>query len=362
MLSNLQLSAIQVTDARGEFSFGEYLGVRMITTALAFLAASLIGIISNGSAVVIAVIIAITASKAVEALSEAFYGLLQRHEAMDRIAKSMLLRGPLSLGAITLVLWAWHSVVAAATVLAVVWAAVLIGYDLLNGAAILGDRQLIRPCFDVHVFVRLVRLAAPLGVVLMFASLMPNIPRYFLEHYRGTHELGIFVGLAYVMTAGTTVVSALGQSSAPRLANLSAAGDHQGFKRLVYKLLLIAAALGVGGFLVALIGGSPLLRLIYTAEYAEYSRAFLVIMFAAAIGYVSSLLGFVITAARIFAQQLPLSFAVTCAAGVLSIILVGRNGVDGAAWVLVGASFVQVVGLAWMYFRALDRIRTRLSP
>jgi O-antigen/teichoic acid export membrane protein len=357
--ASLQLSVVQVTDARGEYSFGEYFGARIITTVLAFIAACAIGIVSNRSALIIALVVAIAVSKAVEALSDAFYGLLQRHEAMDRIAKSLLLRGPLSLLAVALVVWSWHSVVGGAIALAVVWAAVLVGFDLPNGAAILDDRRLITPRFDAHIFVRLVRIAAPLGLVMMFASLITNIPRYFLEHHRGTHDLGIFVGLAYVVTAGTTVVGALGQSTAPRLANLSAAGDREGFSRLVQKLLLVGIALGAAGFLVALIGGAPLLRLLYTPEYAEYSRAFLVIMFAAAIGYVSSLLGFVITAARIFVQQLPLSIVATGATAVLSALLVPWKGVDGAAWVLVGGAFVQLVGFAGMYFRAVNRMSAR---
>ena len=35
MLANLQLRAVQATDAKGEYLFGHYLGLRLITTALA---------------------------------------------------------------------------------------------------------------------------------------------------------------------------------------------------------------------------------------------------------------------------------------------------------------------------------------
>ena len=37
MLSNLQLRSVQATDARGEYQFGHYLGLRLVTTMLALM-------------------------------------------------------------------------------------------------------------------------------------------------------------------------------------------------------------------------------------------------------------------------------------------------------------------------------------
>ncbi len=355
LLANLGLSTVQVTDVQGEYAFSEYFGVRLVTTALALAAACLIAVVSQRTIVAIVVILAVAASKAIEALSDVFYGLFQRHEAMDRTAKSMLLRGPLSLLAVTIAVWNYRSVVAGAITLGVVWAAVLVGFDLTRGTAILGNRRLVRPRFSARSFVRLVRVSAPLGLAMMLISLIANIPRYFLEHDRGDHDLGIFVGLAYVVTAGTTVVNALGQSATPRMANFYAMGDLHGFKSLVRKLLLVGAVLGAGGVLIALVGGPALLRLLYTSGYAAHSNAFLIIMVAAAIGFISSFLGYTTVAARIFKPQFLLSLVVTCATIVFSAIFVPRMGIDGAAWVLVAAGFVNLGGFMWMYVVAMKR-------
>jgi O-antigen/teichoic acid export membrane protein len=361
LFANLNLGAVEATDARGEYSFSEYFGVRIITSALALAAACLIAVLSQRSVVAIAVIFAVSASKAVESLSDIFYGLFQRHEAMDRVAKSMLIRGPLSLLGVAVAVWAYQNVMAAAIALAMVWAAVFVGFDLPRGSAILGNRRLIRPRFDVGSFVRLFRVSAPLGLAMMLISLIANIPRYFLEHERGARDLGIFVGLAYVVTAGTTVVSALGQSALPRMANFYSAGDLHGFKRLVRKLLLVGGALGAGGFLVALVGGPTLLRLLYTSDYAAHSDTFVIIMISAALNYVSSFLGYATTAARFFKQQFPLSFVVTCTTVVLSAFFVPRMGIDGAAWVLVAGGVVNLAGFLWMYAVATSRARMARS-
>jgi O-antigen/teichoic acid export membrane protein len=115
--------------------------------------------------------------------------------------------------------------------------------------------------------------------------------------------------------------------------------------------------LGAGGFLVALVGGTTLLRLLYTSDYAAHNHAFVIIMIAAAIGYISSFLGYATTAARFFKQQFPLSFVVTCATVVLSAFFVPRMGIDGAAWTLVAGGVVNLSGFVWMYAVATNRAR-----
>jgi O-antigen/teichoic acid export membrane protein len=47
MLANLQLRAVQVTDARHEYCFGDYLGLRLITTGLALLVIVLITVVAG---------------------------------------------------------------------------------------------------------------------------------------------------------------------------------------------------------------------------------------------------------------------------------------------------------------------------
>ena len=85
-------------------------------------------------------------------------------------------------------------------------------------------------------------LALPVGVVTAIGSLDINIPRYFIEHDIGARDLGIFAALAYPLVAGTTVVNALGQSAAPRLARYYADRDYPAFASLLRKMLSFGLA------------------------------------------------------------------------------------------------------------------------
>src|SRR5208282_5174062 len=194
MFCNLQLRAIQATDARHEYRFGHYLALRLATTALALLVIA--GFACGYRLETALVIMAVGLAKGFESLSDVVYGLLQAHERMDRIALSMMIRGPLSLLALGITVYISGSIVWGTLALAGVWGLLLIAYDIPNGVRWLDKGETFVPRWDLPSLARLAWLALPLGIVMMLISLNSNIPRYFIEHYRGERELGIFAALA----------------------------------------------------------------------------------------------------------------------------------------------------------------------
>src|SRR5262249_16914973 len=156
-----------------------------------------------------------------------------QREVMDRIGKSMLLRGVLSLCAAAVAVRFTASPLAASLAVAGVWGVVLLQFDIPNGAALLGSRRALAPRLRAASIFRMPRAALTLGIVTMLMSLTTNIPRYFLEHERGPKELGIFVGLAYISTAANLVVGSLGAAVTARLSSLHAKGELSSFTQLV---------------------------------------------------------------------------------------------------------------------------------
>ncbi len=338
MLTNLQLRGVQATDARSEYRFGDYLGLRLAVTPLALLAIAAITLVSGYGWQTELVILFVGLAKVFESLSDVFYGLLQQHEQMDRIAISMMVKGPLSLVALVAALAITGSIVWGAAALAAAWAFRLVTYDIPSGMAVLhaaradGEAVSIRPRWEWRRLAKLTWLALPLGFVMMLGSLMTNIPRYFIERFQGTHELGIFAAMAYIVIAGTTVVDALGQAVSPRLARLYAAGEIGAFRALVAKVLGISALLAAAGVLLSLVVGRHVLTLLYRPEYAERLDVFIWIIAAAGIGYVASVFGYAMTAARQFTIQVPI-YAVSIVAVLIGCVLfVPNHGLLGAAW------------------------------
>jgi O-antigen/teichoic acid export membrane protein len=369
LFANLQLRAVQATDARHEYLFDDYLGLRLATTVMALAAIAGVVIFSGYRSETALVIMAVGAAKAFESISDVFYGRLQQHERMDRIAKSMMIKGPLSLLALGIAVYLTKSTLWGAVGLAIAWALVLISYDIRSGKLLRGRDAgatdsasdggrpaTLRPRWSNKTSFALIKLSLPLGFVMLLISLNTNVPRYFIEHYLGERELGIFAAIAYLMVAGSMVVNALGQSASPRLAKHYASGEARAIRHLLGKLIAISGLLGVAGVALVVLAGESLLTMIYRPEYASHTDVFLLLMVAAGLGFIASFLGYAMTAARYFKVQAPL-FAVVTAVSVLACLwLVPLYGLRGAAMALVLAAAVQLLGSLAITIYAIYRL------
>jgi O-antigen/teichoic acid export membrane protein len=356
MFTNLSLRAVLVTDGNRLYRFADYFTLRVLTTMVGLLVVAVLVFTSGYDPVTSGVILLVALAKCVECLSDVAGGLLQLHERLDQVATSLSIRGVLSILAFAATFLCSRSLLAATAALCVSWLAVFIGYDLRRAKSLLapGERFF---RLDWRAARKLVLLALPLGFVTMLLSLNGNLPRYLLEHYGGPAQLGMFASMAYLLVALSTVVNALGQSAIARLSSMFAAGDLDGFRRLMVKLL----GIGVGATLVCLplaaLFGRTALTLLYRPNYGEHIGAFLIIVAAGGVGAVASFLGYGMTAARCFHAQVPITAACTLTTAVATALLVPHHGLAGAALGLLASAMVLAAGYAVVLQITIEKAR-----
>lgn len=353
MFATLRLRDIQATDAQQEFLFGDYFALRLLTTVGAISVVAGIVLLSGFESEVALVILATGLSKAIEAVSDALYGLFMQHERLDRIAKSMMMKGPLSLVGLGLGFYLTGSVFWGVIGLAIARAAILLGYDIRNATVTLNPsskrfshiipKDFPRPRWNGPILTRLTRLALPLGFVTMLISFNSNIPRYFIEGHLGSFQLGIFAAIASFQKVAPTVVQALGRSASPRLARYYATKKARAFRKLTLRLIGIGVILGGAGVLVALVLGREILTLFYGPEYAM-PGLFGLVMVAAGIDYIATMLLFIVTSARYFRIQLPLHLLTAGAVAGSAYLLIPAVGLEGAAMALIIGNLVRAGG------------------
>ncbi|KYC37084.1 polysaccharide biosynthesis protein [Scytonema hofmannii PCC 7110] len=359
LFANLQLRAVQVTDAKNQYLFSDYLGLRLVTTALALVMIVFVTIIAGYRWETSIIILVIGLAKALESFCDLIYGLVQQHERMDCIAISLMLRGLLSLVLLSGGVYLAGSVMWGAVGLAVGWAVVLVFYDIRNAVLILNNSIALQPRWRLKTLLQLVWLALPLGFVMMLISLNTNIPRYIIEQYLGERELGVFAAMAYLTVVGGMVVNALGESASARLAKYYADEDGAAFWQLLLKLVAIGFLLGVFGVLVAVVMGREILTLLYQSEYALQADVFVWLMVAAGIGYVGSFLGSGVTATRQF-DQFPIPFLVaTIMTAGFSWLLIPRYSLVGAAWAVCASAFFSCAMTIFILF-SIERKKQKL--
>ena len=364
MFTNLNLRGVQATDAKGDFDFLDYVSLRVAMTALALILVGAILLLSGYDQSVLFIVGIVGLAKASESMSDVCYGLMQQRERMDPIARSMVARGGISLVVLALILAATGSLLLAVVGMALSWLAVFVAYDARKARDFLPHqplRERLRETWRSRLprIRKLVVLALPLGLVMMLISLNVNIPRYFIEGELGEEALGYYSALAYLAIAATTVVNALGQAAAPRLAQRHAARDEKRFVALLYKLVGLALALGFGGWLVARLFGETVLAILYTVEYAPYTDLFAWLMAVTMVVLMGSVLGYAMTAMRRFRVQLPIFVAVVAANAFCCALLIPRVGLMGAVWALLASGLVQGFTSALVVFWSL---RTSRKP
>lgn len=344
MAASLGLRNVQTADAKHDYSFSDYLSLRIITTILAMLGVIGIGILSNYQWEIVSVILAVGFCKAIESTSDIIFGLCQQRERMDRVAKSLILKGPLSLFTVSLVVSITGSVFWGIAGLGAVWVLIFLGYDIRSASLILKPIEKIGVVVGKQIklggvlnltwepgkLLKLAWLALPLGLAELAVSLQANIPCYFIKHHLGTSILGIFVALAYFDRTGKLVMHALGRSTTARLSQYYAKGNRAAFRSLLLKLVSVGVLLGGMGVLVALFAGEIILTLIYDSEYA-IQEVFVTLMVAAALSYVANCLTCVAIASQYFRAQMFQNFIATSALCLLCILLIPSGGLQGAA-------------------------------
>jgi O-antigen/teichoic acid export membrane protein len=361
--STLQLRGIYATDATNQYRFGHYLGLRVITTALALVVICGLAFESSSRSDVQWLTLAIGLGAAIEAISDIIYGALQQRERMQWIAISMIVRSSLGLVAVFAALLITGNLVLSMFVSALVKALVVVFLDVPLGAQTLARyvrgtarrvpaSEVWSQSRDWKILRTLTWLSLPLAPATMLMTLQATIPRYLIEHWLDARQLGLFAAQSYLASAGAIVATALAQSAAPRMAHHYLSGDARGYRLLLAQLAGLGAACGIGGVAIAVLFGRPLLTVLYAPEYAERNDIFIWLMAGAGLTYVSIFLGWGMTAARRLRIQLPLFGLIVASMLTAGLVLVPRYGLTGAAATVVIGSLVQAIGSLYVVSRA----------
>jgi O-antigen/teichoic acid export membrane protein len=356
LFANLQLRALVASDVKDQFTFDQYFTFRLVSLAAALVTVAVAAGGTQADWRRGGIILLVGFAQVLEYVSDAYYGLMQKYDRMDRLSTSLMIKGPLALAALWGAMYVTRSVVWAVIGLAFGRLVVLLGYDSRLG--FMGNRGGVRPAVRLQwnwgAMFRLLRLALPLGVIAMLGSLNSSMPRYFVEAHCGSAELGIFSAIASLLSAGNLVVSAFGQAIFLPVARACAALDRARYRGFVVLAGVLGGLLGGGAVLAAALFGREILTHIFRREYGEHADIFVWLMIAGTVSFIASGVGYVMTAARSLQPQVPQLLATVLAVTAASAWLIPRHGLQGAAEAYLVAAFVQLAGAGVILLR-IDR-------
>ncbi len=354
MFCGLELRAAFMADVQQVYPFGAYRALRQVGMGLAGLVLlAVIGFQALREPWELALLMALVCGgRVVFQLAEVEWGLMQRHERFDLIARSNAIRGLMMIAPFALLVPTTYYLAGPEQTTIAVLVAGAIYVTGWTGVWYFHDRGYVlaypeaAPRRDPALLRRLAARAFPMGLVILILALCESVPAWYLERTPAARAAVGYYGALKIITLGASfLIVQVGNAAGNRLA-ITYQSDLAAFTRLAVRLTLVAVALGGGLLAAAYLVGRPFLDLIYPADYAAYYPEFVILVGAQSIFLVGSIFGFVTTHMGRFWVQVPVQLTILAVTVIGSHILIPSDPVRGAAWVVVIRALVQ----ASLYF------------
>jgi O-antigen/teichoic acid export membrane protein len=329
--ASLGLRNVLVTDARREFTYSDYLGLRVAALGVGMAVMAVLAAFTAPTPAMFLTYMLLAASRGVDLLSDIHWAQLQRVERMDLIAISQASRGLLGLGVLTLALavtgsLAWGAAGLLAASLAVWWF-----FDVPAVRRVTHDEP-VAPRFDRASIEKILHVVAPLVGMLVLTTVAGPMPRYFLEAYRDSSEVGFFAVASSPLAIVSFLPAAVYQATTSRAAQHLQHDEHSQFLALSLRVMAINLATS-GVFCVAsVLFGDHFLRLCYKPEYLRVWPEMNLFCLAQLLQSFATLGAQVLNAGRMFRFQALNSVFSVCVLLIASFALVPAWGVRGTAW------------------------------
>ena len=351
LAARMQLRYVLAADAERKARFETFAAARAAACGAALVAIAAAAFATQTRATAWTILL-VAAIRAVEDAGDLLLGEAQRSGEWPLIARSMLCRGlggALAVGGML----ALAESLPAALAAGLAWQlAVTLWHDWPAVRPRLGGLE--RPRWAASLAA--LRAHAPLGAAAALVSFNAYIPRYAVERHLGLEAVGVFTALAQIALAGNMAVQAVGQAAVGPLGLAYAAG-RRAFLGKLAGLLVFASLCGCAGMLAAAVFGPRLLALLYRPEFAAYGDELLWMMAAAALTYVTAMLGYALMASGEHRVQLWIFGASSAAALAASSAAMPAWGLRGAAAALVASWVVAAGGAAFGVWRRIGAWR-----
>ncbi|MEM7722598.1 MAG: oligosaccharide flippase family protein [Pseudomonadota bacterium] len=195
--------------------------------------------------------------------------------------------------------------------------------------------------------------ARPLWLTsLMNRAILPWAPVVFLSIWATAAEVGLFGVASRVALAVGACLMAANTALAPRFAELHAAGDIPGLRRLVGRFAFYMSVAASPVFLLIIVEGDPILRL-FGPEFAQAATALAILAIGQAVSTLCGSVGYLLIMTGHEASLRSATVLGGVGLTVLSIILIPSFGLIGAALASAFGLIISNLAALWAAHRHL---------
>lgn len=302
---NLQLRSLFVTETDSNLKVQDYHSLRILGNIVTIISIVVIALVSSPDKLPILLLIALI--KIIESQSEMCHAIFQKQQEMVFIGLSKLINGTL----IIVSIYVGIILEAEFQYLILIWAiaslSILVFLDIPMSRKKDNDFLNFKKYFKLNKMKKIFWFAWPLFFLEIVSKYYESYPSLSVEKYFGLETLAIFGSIIYFKAIGGQILTQIINIVEPKLANLFKGEQYKEFHRLVLKLVVLGALVGIVIIFILDLTGSFILRNIFTAEYAKHSKLLVLIAISSAISYLYSFLSTALTCMRKHYIKLPIS-------------------------------------------------------
>jgi len=342
----------QVSDVKKEFSSGDYIVVRFISSLIVAVFSISFCILSGYDLIKTELIMVLVSFKILESIADSMYGVLQIHNRLYIVGISLTMKSVFGFMLFTLVDILTKNIIYGALSIFIVNIAVVIFYDIpwMKHVESVGLTKK-----NIMQAGKIMKKTAEVFVVVFLTMFSLNIPRYFLDKYH-YDQIGYFGIMAMPITLLTLFISFVLQPNVVNLSELLKEKKIKEFTKIVSKIDFITFTLGILFVVSSYLIGVWVLNTVFGIDINNF-RIDLTIMVIGAVAnaFVSIYVNLLIILRR-FKGQFYTLLVTNILAVVLSIYLIDKLAMLGSVLVFMTISFLQAIILLFIYKRSLKNV------
>lgn len=342
----------QVSDVKKEFSSGDYIVVRFISSLIVAVFSISFCILSGYDLIKTELIMVLVSFKILESIADSMYGVLQIHNKLYIVGISLTIKSVFGFIIFAIVDILTKNIVYGALSIFLVNIAVVIFYDIpwMKHVESVGLTKK-----NIMQAGKIMKKTAEVFVVVFLTMFSLNIPRYFLDKYH-YDQIGYFGIMAMPITLLTLFISFVLQPNVVNLSELLKKKKIKEFTKIVSKIDFITFTLGILFVVSSYLIGVWALNTVFGIDINNFRIDLTIMVIGAVANAFASIYVNLLIILRRFKGQFYTLLVTNILAVILSIYLIDRLAMLGSVLVFMTISFLQAIILLFIYKRSLKNV------
>lgn len=343
----------QVSDTKNKFSFNDYLTCRVATSIIGLIVLFIFAIINKFPPFEIIIILLLFSFRVVEAISDCYYGAIQKKNKLYQTGISLSLKAIFGLLAFSVTDWLFRDLAIAIGALIIVNLIFFFFYDLPNYRKLYQNKTklilthlkpILKSCLPVFVFSAL-------------AIYLSNCQKYILPYHVSDEIQAIFGILIMPATVLGLIGSYLINPFIGLFTHHHKNKNYSAYIKSTKKLLLSLVGIGTLALIICYFIGIPILQFIFQLDLSIYKIALQLIILASILYAASLIISSLLTILEENRRQIYVYLISSIIATISAILFIPHFGIFGAVYSFLISSFVLIALYILLFQLKIHKIK-----